>query len=357
MGVIMTGQERIRLLIDHQPADRVGIFESFWWETEQEFHAQGMPADTSAEDYFGLDMGMFWFSQSFLLPTEVKEEGAGYRLITDEWGTLTKEYTDHQATPGLLGFLIQDRKSWEEYKPLLEYRPSRMDWPALEARYQHLRRQGRYVVLSVLDPFECTWHKIGPEAQLMALVTDPDWLRDMYEADVRLVEDAFEDLWGRGLRPDGLWIFGDIAYNHGLFFSPRVYREVLMPFHRRLADLGHRYGCQVIYHSDGDVRQAIPLLIEAGMDCLHPLEVKAGVDIRPLKKEYGDRLAFIGNIDARLFQANDLDGLRREILEKVPVAMAGGGYIFHSDHSLPPGTRLETYRFALELVNECGTYR
>jgi uroporphyrinogen decarboxylase len=93
------------------------------------------------------------------------------------------------------------------------------------------------------------------------------------------------------------------------------------------------------------------------MDCLHPLEVKAGMDIRPLKKEYGDRLAFIGNIDARLFQANDLDGLRREIMEKVPVAMAGGGYIFHSDHSLPPGTRLETYRFALELVNECGIYR
>ncbi|MGQ9516937.1 MAG: uroporphyrinogen decarboxylase family protein [Anaerolineae bacterium] len=352
----MTGQERIRLLIDRKPADRVGIFESFWWETERDFHAQGVPAGISMEDYFDLDMGMFWFSQSFLLPTQVLEKTPEYQVVTDEWGTLTREYTEHQATPGLLKFLIKGRDDWEEHKRRLVYHPSRVDWPALEARYRHLRAHGRYVVLSVLDPFECTWHKIGPEAQLMNLITDPAFLMEMYEADVQLVEDAWEDLWSRGLRPDGLWIFGDIAYNHGLFFSPKVYRDVLMPFHRRLCDLAHRHHCQVIYHSDGNVSHAIPLLIEAGIDALHPMEVKAGMDVRELKAAYGDRLAFIGNIDARLFQENDIPGLKAEIRTKVPPAMKGGGYIFHSDHSLPPGTRLTTYQFALELVRDIGRY-
>jgi uroporphyrinogen decarboxylase len=333
------------------------MFDSFWWETERDFHTQGMPDAVSAEDYFDLDMGMFWFDQSFLLPRQVIEEYSDHRIVTDEWGTRHREFKDRQSTPGLIEFAVTDRRSWEEeYKPRLAYNSSRMDWSALEARYSHLRERGRYVVLSVLDPFEATWHKVGPEQQLMMMVTDPDWLRDMYEADTALLGAAWEDLWARGLRPDALWIFGDIAYRNGLLFSPKHYRQVLMPFHRRLCELAHRHGCQVIYHSDGNVTQAIPLPVECGVDCLHPLEVKAGMDVVALKHKWGDRLAFIGNIDARLFQTNDLVGLEAEIRAKIPATMDGGGYVYHSDHSIPPGTTLDTYRFVTDLIRRYGRY-
>jgi uroporphyrinogen decarboxylase len=352
----MHGQERIRRLIAHQPADRVGIFDSFWWETEHEFHQQGMPDGVAAEDYFELDAGMFWFDQSFRLSRRVLEEHQDHRVVTDEWGTRHREFTNHQTTPGLIDFAVKDRESWAALKPNLIYDSTRLDWPALRARYGSLRDRGRYVMLSVLDPFEATWHKVGPEQQLMLLALDPDFLRDMYESDTALLEAAWEDLSARGLQPDALWIFGDIAYNKGLLFSPKHYRQVLMPYHCRLCDLAHRHGCQVIYHSDGDVSQAIPLLIEAGIDCLHPLEVKAGMDVLALKRDWGDRLAFMGNIDARLFQANDLAGLEVEIQTKIPPAMRGGGYIYHSDHSVPPGTQLDTYRCALDLVRRYGRY-
>lgn len=88
----------------------------------------------------------------------------------------------------------------DRYKPHLGYDSSRLDWPALEARYNALWERDKYVVLSVLYPFECTWHKVGPEQQLMMLATDPDWLRDIYEADTALLEAAWQDLWSRGLR-------------------------------------------------------------------------------------------------------------------------------------------------------------
>jgi uroporphyrinogen decarboxylase len=353
----MNARERIRRLINREPADRVGIFDSFWWETERDFRNQGMPDGVAAEDYFDLDVGMFWFDQSFLLPRKVLEEGEESRIVTDEWGARLKEFKHRQTTPGLIDFAVQDRAIWDEaYKPRLVYDSTRIDWPALEARYRHFRERERYVVLSVLDPFEATWHKVGPEQQLVMIVTDPDWLRDMYDADTTLLETAWADLWARGLRPDGLWIFGDIAYRSGLLFSPRHYQQVLMPFHQRLCELAHRYDCQVIYHSDGNVAEAIPLLIDCGIDCLHPLEVKAGMDVIALKEAWGDRLAFMGNIDARLFQANDRYGLESEIRAKIPAAMAGGGYIYHSDHSIPPGTTLETYRYALDLVRRYGSY-
>jgi uroporphyrinogen decarboxylase len=64
----------------------------------------------------------------------------------------------------------------------------------------------------------------------------------------------------------------------------------------------------------------------------------------------------MGNIDARLYQKNDMEALEEEIRSKVSVAMRGGGYIYHSDHSIPPGTHLDTYQFGLDLVREVGIY-
>jgi uroporphyrinogen decarboxylase len=135
-----------------------------------------------------------------------------------------------------------------------------------------------------------------------------------------------------------------------------MYRELLMPFHKQLCDLAHSKGAKVIYHGCGNNNQLMPLFVEAGIDCMQPLEVKAGMDIRELKAQYGDIMSFMGNIDARLFQTNDLTALEKEIKDKINIAKVGGGYVFHTDHSVPPGTTLETYQFALELVERYGKY-
>ena len=300
---------------------------------------------------------MIWFEQSFLLPRDVKDETPEYLIVNDDWGTLNKELKAEQTTPGLIDFAVKDRASWEnEFKPLLDYHSDRIEWDALVKQYKELRSNNRYVALSMLDPFECTWHKVGPDIQLEMMVLQPDWLLDMYEADTALIEAAWNDLWNKGVQPDALWLYGDIAYNAGMMFSPRHYRKLLQPFHQRLCALAHSSGSQVIYHTDGNLEKAIPPLLESGIDCLQPMEVKAGVDVRALKSAYGERLAFMGNIDARLFQENDIAGLEAEMRAKIPEAMQGSGYIYHSDHSIPPGTTLETYEFGLNLAREIGVY-
>jgi uroporphyrinogen-III decarboxylase len=86
------------------------------------------------------------------------------------------------------------------------------------------------------------------------------------------------------------------------------------------------------------------------------MEVKAGVDVRNLKAADGGQLAFMGNIEARLFQGNNMAGLEAEIRANIAPAMEGGGYIYHRDHSIPPGTRLERYTFGLNLIKELGVY-
>jgi uroporphyrinogen decarboxylase len=135
-----------------------------------------------------------------------------------------------------------------------------------------------------------------------------------------------------------------------------MYREQIMPSHARLFSWFKNRGLPVIYHTDGDFRPLIPSMIEIGVDCFQPLEAKAGLDVRELKPQHGDQLAFMGNIDATVLLTNDLEKVEEEVLSKLSVAKEGGGYIYHSDHSVPPGVTFETYRFVMELVEEYGGY-
>ena len=317
-----------------------------------------MPESISAEEFFDFDIRFISIDQSFHQPRIILSEDEEYIDAKDEWGTSTREFKDQPSTPGFLDFAVKTRKEWEEvYKPLLVHNPNIIDWKNLEYIYQRARASGKYVALTCLDPFNATWHMVGPEQQLVMLVEDPEWLTDIYQANSVLFESIWHEFWSHGFAVDALWIYGDIAYRSNMLFSPRHYCHILQPFHQRMCNLAHSYGAQVIYHSDGNLNRAIPHLLEAGIDCLQPMEVKANMNVVQLKKQYGDQLSFMGNIDARLFQENDLIGLEKEISTKIPAAMMNGGYIYHSDHSIPAGTSLKTYQYALELVKHYGCYK
>jgi uroporphyrinogen decarboxylase len=108
-------------------------------------------------------------------------------------------------------------------------------------------------------------------------------------------------------------------------------------------------------HSDGDMCRFIPRLIESGVQVLQPLEAKAGLDVRKLAGEYGRTLALMGNIDVRKMSGTAAE-IEEEVRSKLTVAMQGGGYIYHSDHSVPPTVSFEQYCRLISLVDQYGTY-
>ena len=55
----------------------------------------------------------------------------------------------------------------------------------------------------------------------------------------------------------------------------------------------HEYGLYVIKHSDGNLYPIINLLIDAGIDCLHPIDPLAGMDLEKVKNNYGKIESFI----------------------------------------------------------------
>ena len=70
----------------------------------------------------------------------------------------------------------------------------------------------------------------------------------------------------------------------------------------------------------------------------------------------GDRLAFIGGMDARELISNDLGRVQKELETKLPQAMAGSGYVFQVDHSVPGEVDYETYEYFIKTGLKLGTY-
>jgi len=209
---------------------------------------------------------------------------------------------------------------------------------------------------SVCEPHEMIWRIMGTENVLMKLATEPaamarcierlgDFLVGVVEGQIAAA--------GGNLR--GLYIWGDIAYDHGMFFSPKYWRQVYKPPLKRICDAAHAAGLKTIYHSCGNSSAVFEDLIEAGVDAYNPLEAKAGLDVVDLKRRFGRRWAFNGNIDVRVLATNDRAKVRREVLRKLSAAK-GGGYILQSDHSMPDNVAPATYDYVIKLVRQYGRY-
>jgi uroporphyrinogen decarboxylase len=158
-----------------------------------------------------------------------------------------------------------------------------------------------------------------------------------------------------GFEFDGAFLSDDLGYQVAPLISPALYRELVYPYHKRLCDHFADHGLKTMLHSDGNVAPLIPHFLEAGFAGLHPLEAKAGLDVRELKAAYGDRLVFLGNIDVRKLSGTR-EEIEGEIASKISIAKENGGYIYHSDHSVPNSVSFENYGFAIELVKRYGSY-
>lgn len=209
---------------------------------------------------------------------------------------------------------------------------------------------------SVCEPFETLWRIMGSNNVLMKLVDAPDVMRQF----VRRIGDfmlkiGITQIKEAGGRLSGLYMWGDVAYRNGMLFSPKLWREMFLPEIQRMCAVFHDMGMKIIYHGCGNASEIYNDLIAAGIDAYNPLEAKAGLDVVDLKKQYGSRWAFNGNIDVRILESNDREQIKHEVLRKLH-AGKGGGYIFQSDHSVSGDVAPESYKYAIDLVKKYGTY-
>ncbi|HEY3268410.1 MAG TPA: uroporphyrinogen decarboxylase family protein [Armatimonadota bacterium] len=356
----MTSKDRVERTLNHQEADRVPRAESFWPETIPQWLEQGMPEGLDLAATFGYDIcGAGWLNHEARIGFQrVVDETPEWITREDGHGAVLRYWKGKSGTPEHIAFTVSDRKSWDVHKAALLRAPiaARVSAANVLREMERARAAGLWFCWSGLECFEMAKDILGHEGLCYAMAEDPDWAADVYATLANLAVSALDHLEQSGARFDGAWIYGDIAYNHGPFCSPAMYRRCVQPAQKKQIAWFHERGLKVIYHTDGDFRPLLPAFVETGMDCLQPLEAKAGIDVRALKPEWGNRFSFMGNIDATVLLTNDRDRIEAEVSSKIPLAKQGGGYLYHSDHSIPPGVTWDSYRFLMERVDAHGRF-
>jgi len=352
----MTSKERVELALQHRVADRIPIHDSPWGTTVERWRKEGLPQGQSPTQYFGFEFRGFGGDNSLQLPGQVVEETDEYVIATNADGAKLKNWRHKMSTPELIDFTITSRAIWEEHKPRMAMNESRVNWESQIKANSQAREAGFFCTMNFGPGFTKVCDMVGPERTLINMMIEPEWIKDIFMTDAQLCVDMAEEMIGRGMEFDAGWIFDDLGFREHGFFSPETYRELLMPAHKLICDCFKSRGIPMILHSCGYNMEFIPLFIEMGFDCIQPLEVKAGNDMLKLKRDYGDHIAFMGGIDVRAMASPDPDDILREISTKLPVVKQGGGYIYHSDHSVPDNVSFQQYCRVMELVTEYGKF-
>ncbi|MCL2648239.1 MAG: hypothetical protein FWD61_14715 [Phycisphaerales bacterium] len=356
----LTSQERVSRAFAHKPHDRVPRSESFWPDTITRWKKEGlMGGSREVLELLETDFhNINWlWPRPFPGDEQLVSEDAETHVVRDESGRLLRRWKHKSGTPEHLGFECDSREIWEKkYKPAFMETGLQINPAATMRAYREGRGKGRWCMLNAVESFEQTRAIIGDEVTMIAMAEDPDWVRDISQTVTDIALQNLDAAMATGITPDGLFVYGDMAFKTATFCSPQMYKDLIWPDHKRFADWAHAHRMKFIYHTDGNVNNAIDLYLEAGFDCLQPLECKAGMDIRKLCPKYGDKMAFFGNIDVMAMKDNNLAVIEHEIASKFAAGMKTNAYIYHSDHSVPPQVSWETYKAVIELVKKYGQY-
>ena len=169
---------------------------------------------------------------------------------------------------------------------------------------------------------------MGTEAFSVALFEDRDLIEEILDRYVDWACVVAEHACRMGF--DAYVTTDDMAFKTTTFFSPKVFRELVMPRYRRLREA---VTLPWIIHSDGNMLPFMDDLVSLGIAGFHPNE-KGAQDPRVTKQRYGDRLCVLGNVDLNLLGMATPEEVDEEVRSLIRDVGPGGGYIVTSGNSL-----------------------
>ena len=220
------------------------------------------------------------------------------------------------------------------------------DWFDYEVLSQQIDQAnasgGRHAIMALsCNVFETSWYMRGFERAFMDLAVEPGLFDSiMVRVADFCVEYARRTLEAAGGGIDLIFTADDIGQQNGLLMSVEMWETHIKPHHVRINRVIHEGGAKVIYHSDGAVMQAVPGLVDMGIDVLQALQFDAeGMNPRRLKEQHGDRLCFEGGVSVqRTLPFGEPEEVREEVEELISVLGQGGGYILGPSHAIQAGT-------------------
>jgi len=328
----MNSRERVFAALNHQIPDQTPRFE-VWIDAL--YTELGVSDPYSAYAELGQD--------AVLMPSQSPAESNAWKNGVDEWGRAWKD--------GMyLNGVVESAADLERYSPPLAYAEHFFDpqkVAVMRGKFpEHCLFFGTHI-----GPFMNSYMAMGLDRFCLRIGRDAAFIHALLEARTQWCLAVF----GRAveLGAEVIVMGDDSAHHGGPMISPRMWREFVLPYHRRIVET---LPVPVIWHSDGDISKLLPMAVEAGFAGVHGLEPWS-MSLETVKTAYGEKLVLMGNADVRLLCAPELEAVRAEVRRCFE---QGGrsGYLFSSCNSIftgmNPAAVREFFRCQAEI---CGNER
>ena len=238
-----------------------------------------------------------------------------------------------------------DRASWREnYLPRLQPdNPGRLPEGFAQQVADYNDPDGGFVIYGgggSLFGWLRDW--MGLENIALVPYDDPAWFEEMVTTIADVSVAVLEKAFAAGARVHWLMIWEDMCFNSGPLLGPEMFKQYLVPQYKRITELCRRHGCEVIsVDCDGRIDALLPLWLEAGVNCMFPIEIGDWADPCRFRAEYGRDCRMMGGFDKHILTKGPA-AIDAEI-ERLTPLVEEGGYIPFCDHRVPPDVPLAHY--------------
>jgi uroporphyrinogen decarboxylase len=356
--------ERFVAVMEYEPVDRVPNWElGVWPQTKARWAEEGL--DTTrfhwrwfpGEAALGMDPKEFIEFRKGLIPAfahEVLEEDERTVTFRDGLGRVRRALKEGTVDGGrmsmdtYLAFPVETMADWRAIKRRLDPTSPQRYEPNWEVTRLHGWKAREHPL--IFGPNTATegfyWfarEMMGTEGLSYAFFDQPDLIRDMmaFRADF-LIEAARPVL--EKTTVEYIVLSEDMAMKTGPLVSPKLYREFIYPNLVRVVDFYKRHGVRYVgVDTDGNPEALIPMLMDAGVDIIWPLERAAGQDPVRLRAKYGRSLRLWGGVDKRVL-AEGPEAIDAHLRALAPL-IEEGGFIPTVDHTVPPDVSWENFKY------------
>lgn len=213
--------------------------------------------------------------------------------------------------------IVKDVKTLEDVASLNWINREKYYFPFYDRKLRTAEQDG----MAVFSGGHChIWHFLldffGLEECLMLMYENPELVKDVIDRATNCWLKFNNSLYNKfSQRIDAGFYFNDLGTQLDTFVSLDMFREFFLPYFKKFIDQAHAFGIKCCLHSCGSIDRYIPDLINAGVDILHPIQAKArNMDAAHLKENYGDKIVFMGGLDAQdILPFKSPDEVRAEV--------------------------------------------
>ncbi|MFC2096919.1 uroporphyrinogen decarboxylase family protein [Bacteroidota bacterium] len=336
----MNSRERIKNIIAGKQADRCG----FWLGNP---HDDTWPIlhkyfGTKTEEELRLKLGddFRWISPQFFHDAYNDPEG---RKMFDEG--LEKDIHG-RAGPFADCVDIEEVESYPWPRP---------EYLCFDACLDTLKNAGD--VYRASGFWTCFYHNVmdlfGMESYMIKMLTHPEIVHAVTDKVCEFYHKANEMFFeAAGDMVDGFFFGNDFGTQQNLICGPDQFNEFIMPWFRKFTKQAHDYGYQAILHSCGAIHKVIDILIEADVDCLHPLQAKAvDMNAERLSADFKGKIAFMGGIDTQYLLVNGTPEEIKNDVNRVKKLLGPNLIISPSHEAILPNVPPENIKAMAEAVH------